>query len=113
MERQDSNSILYKKLERQKTIHDKGFSMTRHEDVLIDNRVLDYSKVKLGNGPVKPVSDAVVNLETALTRLGTTYTDKDEILRAIQENDLTTLREVSDFYFNTNGFYNLNLLFLW
>ena len=105
MGKQNSDSILYKKLARQKTIHDKGFSMTSHGEIRIDNQVLDYSKVKLGNGPVKPVADAVVNLETALTRLGTTYTDKDEILRAIQDKDLTTLREVSDFYFETNGIY--------
>ena len=105
MGKQNSDSILYKKLARQKNIHDKGFSMTRHGDIHVDSQVLDYSKVKLGNGPVKPVADAVVNLETALTRLGTTYTDKDEILRAIQDKDLTTLREVSDFYFETNGIY--------
>ena len=105
MGKQNSDSILYKKLARQKNIHDKGFSMTRHGDVHVDDKVLDYSKVKLGNGPVKPVADAIINLETALTRLGTTYTDKDEILRAIQEKDLPTLREVSDFYFETNGIY--------
>ena len=51
MEFNTSESILSKKLERQKHIHEKGFSMTRASEVFIDKNVLDYSKVKLGNGP--------------------------------------------------------------
>lgn len=105
MGNRNSDSILYKKLARQKIIHDKGFSMTRRDEIQLDNNVLDYSKVKLGNGPLKPVADAVINLETALTKIANTYTDKEEILRAIQDKDLITLREVSDFYFETNGIY--------
>ena len=105
MEFNTSESILSKKLERQKHIHEKGFSMTRASEVFIDKNVLDYSKVKLGNGPVKPVEDAVVNLQTALTKVGSSYTQKEEVLNAIRNQELGTQREISDFYFETNGIY--------
>ena len=60
--------ILTKKFDRQKVIHDKGFSMHKYscqEIIPMDDVVVDYSKV-IGNGPVKPVTDAVINLNTAI-----------------------------------------------
>ena len=105
MVKNTSLSVLSKKLERQKTIHDKGFSMTRYPEILLDENVLDYSKVKLGNGPVKPVEDAVINLQTALSKIGSIYTEKEQVLSAIRNQDLETQREISDFYFETSGIY--------
>ena len=105
MELNTSASVLSKKLERQKHIHNKGFSMTRHGNALMDNNVVDYSRVKLGNGPVKPTEDAVINLKTALNQVGTTYTQKEDVLSAIRNQDLETQREISDFYFETSGIY--------
>ena len=98
-------SILSKKLERQRHIHSKGFSMTKYGSVMIDESVLDYSKVKLGNGPVKPTEDAVINLKTALNQVGNTFTKKEDVLTAIRNQDLETQREISDFYFETSGIY--------
>ena len=100
--------ILTKKFDRQKVIHDKGFSMSKYssqEIIPMDNAVVDYSKVKIGNGPVKPVIDAVINLNTAIQKINSLYTDKGTILQAIQNNDLELMREISDFYFETNGIY--------
>ena len=105
MSKNTSESILSKKLERQRHIHDKGFSMTRQSEILLDNNVVDYTKVKLGNGPVKPTEDAVINLQTAISKIGSTYTQKEEVLSAINNQDLETQRAISDFYFETNGIY--------
>ena len=82
--------ILTKKFDRQRTIHDKGFSMNKYsyQEMPMDNAVVDYSKVKIGNGPVKPVTDAVINLNTAIQKVNSLYTDKETILQAIQNNDL-------------------------
>lgn len=100
--------ILTKKFDRQKVIHDKGFSMNKYscqEIIPKDDVVVDYSKVKIGNGPVRPVTDAVINLNTAIQKVNSLYTDKATILQAIQNNDLELMREISDFYFETNGIY--------
>ena len=93
--------IFSKKLERQKIIHDKGFVMTS------DNRgqVVDYAQVRIGNGPHKKASDVSVNLQTALSAVDSAYTDKQVILTAIRDKDAATMREISDFYFETSGVY--------
>ena len=93
--------IFSKKLERQKIIHDKGFVMTS------DNRgqVVDYAQVRIGNGPHKKASDVSVNLQTALSAVDSAYTDKQVILTAIRDKDAATMREISEFYFETSGVY--------
>ena len=63
---------------------------------------VDFSKIKVG---VKTLDDAVINLGTYKTidpRLG----DKQQVLRAIAQNDLRMMREVSNFFYRTSGIYN-------
>ena len=93
--------IFSKKLERQKIIHDKGFAMTSNNR----GQVVDYAQVRIGNGPHKKVSDVSVNLQTALSAVDSAYTDKQVILTAIRDKDVATMREISDFYFETSGVY--------
>lgn len=101
-------------LDRQTKIHDMGFKMTTasRSDVMIDDNVVDYSKVKLGNGPVKPTTDATINLKTAMRAVSANYTDKTQILQAIENNDTDTLREISDFYYKTSGIYKRAAIYL-
>ena len=101
-------------LDRQTKIHDMGFKMTTasRSDVMIDDNVVDYSKVKLGNGPVKPTTDATINLKTAMRTVSANYTDKTQILQAIENNDTDTLREISDFYYKTSGIYKRAAIYL-
>ena len=91
------------RFERQQGIHEKGFNMT-NDRVFTDNKVVDYSRVKIGNGQ-KKMEDVSVNLRTALNQIDSTYTDKSIILSAIQNKELSTLREISDFYFDISGIY--------
>ena len=93
--------IFSKKLERQKIIHDKGFVMTSNNR----GQVVDYAQVRIGNGPHKKASDVSVNLQTALSAVDSAYTDKQIILTAIRDKDAATMREISDFYFETSGIY--------
>lgn len=91
------------RFERQQNIHEKGFNMA-NEKVFADNKIVDYSRVKIGNGQ-KKMDDVSVNLRTALNQMDSTYTDKSAILSAIQNKELSTLREISDFYFDISGIY--------
>ena len=51
------------------------------------------------------MEDVSINLRTALNQMDSTYTDKSIILSAIQNKELSTLREISDFYFDISGIY--------
>ena len=101
-------------LTRQEYIHGLGFNMLRdtRRDVAIDQTVVDYSKVKLGNGPVKPTSDATINLKTALKSTGSEYTDKEKILNYIHRNDIDELRQASEFYYQTSGIYKRAVIYM-
>ena len=84
--------------ERQQEIHKKGFNF--------GNSVVDYSKSRIGNGnSAKKVDDASVNLKTIISEVNSTYTDKTIIVQAINNKDLDTLRDISDFYFDVSGIY--------
>lgn len=64
---------------------------------------LDFSKIKVG---IKSLEDAVLDLgsiKSAFPRHP--YGDKNLILRAIAENDIKLLREISNFFYSTNGIY--------
>ncbi len=100
--------IFSKKLERQKIIHDKGFVMTSNNR----GQVVDYAQVRIGNGPHKKASDVSVNLQTALSAVDSAYTDKQVILTAIRDKDAATMREISDFYFETSGVYKRDVEYL-
>ena len=60
-----------------------------------------YSKMKIG---VKTLEDAILNLGS-LKNSNKKYTNKDQILKAIAENDLSFLREVSNYFYRISGIY--------
>jgi hypothetical protein len=79
---------------RQQEIHAKGFDFGSPSET-------EYGKIKIG---VKTLQDAILNLGSLRStnlRLG----DKKIVLKALAENDLRTLREISNFFYRTSGIY--------
>jgi hypothetical protein len=77
-------------------IHSKGFDM--NNDIPVE-----YRKIKVG---VKNVEDATLNLGSIKNSLPTyQYTNKRYIYKALAENNIEELRNISNFYYNINGMY--------
>ena len=87
---------------REEIIRAKGFDMISgdyYSDAIPD----EYRKIKVG---VKNLDDAVLNLgnlKQCFPRHG--YTNKKYIYEAIMQNQVEELRNISNFYYNTNGIY--------
>ena len=60
-----------------------------------------YGKIKSG---VRTLQDAVLDMETLKT-IKKSYNDKKLILKALGDRDLKTLREISNYFYRTNGIY--------
>lgn len=87
-------------MERKETIHAKGFDMINNRLEEIPN---EYKRIKVG---VKSLEDAVLNLGSLNASLPAHgYAKKGTIIRALADNDLTELRNISNFYYNLNGIY--------
>lgn len=62
---------------------------------------LEFGKVKVG---LKTLDDAVLNLGSL--KAGNRYfTDKSIVIKALADNDLTRLRDISNYFYRTNGIY--------
>ena len=62
----------------------------------------DFSKIKVG---LKKLEDAVVNM-TDNKKSNPRLSDKREVLRALENNDLETLQDISNYFFKTSGIYS-------
>lgn len=80
--------------DRQQEIRDKGFDINT-------SSALEYGKIKVG---VKTLEDAILSLGT-LKAGNRRYTDKSVIIKALAENDLAVLREVSNYFYRVSGIY--------
>ncbi len=90
--------------ERQLEIKKKGFNMNivdGAEEYSNNHAQVSFSKMKVGT---KTLEDAVLNL-SSFQKLNPTLGDKDYILNAIEQSDLPTLREISNFFYKTSGIY--------
>ena len=76
---------------RQEEIHDKGFGMNN----------IEFGKIKVGK---KTFEDAILDL-TALKSTNKTYNNKRLVLEALGKRDINTLREISNYFYRTNGIY--------
>lgn len=63
---------------------------------------IDFSKIKVG---AKTLDDAVLELGL-YKKVNPRLSDKQYVLKAIENYDLATMREISDFYYKTSGIYN-------
>ena len=87
--------------DRQEKIHEKGFDLTHTRSTSED-----YSSIKVG---VKNLDDAILNLGSLkLNRYDTNrgyLCDKGAIMKALGDQDIFRLREVSDYFYRTSGVY--------
>ena len=74
----------------QEKIHNKGFRI-----------VNEYGNLKVGK---KTLEDIVYDFGATKT-LSKAYTNKANIIKALKDKDLKSLREISDYYYRTNGIY--------
>ena len=80
------------KFDRQKQIHEKGFGM---------GSSLEFGKMKIGK---KILEDAALDL-TTLKQANKSYNNKAAILKALVNKDIVALREISNYFYRTNGIY--------
>ena len=76
-------------------IHEKGFSMNKLGDVT------EYGKIKIG---AKTVADAVLDL-SSLKDKERPYVNKQNIIKALADQDLPALRKISEYFYRTSGIY--------
>lgn len=93
-------------INRKEEIKKKGFSMNfsdSTEDYSESPFVpTDFSKIRVG---ARPLDDAVLKLGD-LSKINPRLTSKSAILQAIENGDLETMREVSNFFYKTSGIYS-------
>lgn len=87
--------------DRIKTIYEKGFDMTR------DSSTVEYGKMKVG---LKTLQDATIDLgilkdNKYRNRRNSIDISKSRIVQAMADQDLPALRELSEFFYRTNGIY--------
>ena len=75
--------------------------INRYDEMMKKNALMDYSKLKLGDKFYEDISIE----EGFLRKVHPTYTDKEYIYRALYRKDYATLREISSFFYETNGIY--------
>ena len=94
-------------INRMQEIKKKGFSIIREEDIQnvygdkFEYLPTDFSKIKVG---IKTLDDAILNMGE-LKKINPRLASKQEVLKAIHNNDIETLREISNFFFKTSGIY--------
>ena len=76
---------------RQDSIHSKGFNMGHAQ----------FNLMKTGKGVLE---DAALDLGT-LKAVNRNYANKNLVLKALADRDLTTLREISKYFYRTSGIY--------
>ena len=87
---------------RQDNIHQKGFNMMVAERGNYDpGAPLDFSKMRVG---AKTLDDAVLNVN-AFGKINKNLGDRERINRALAEQDYTTLRQISNYYYGISGIY--------
>lgn len=94
-------------MDKNEEIKSKGFhipliSDTRELYQANQRKNLDFTKLKVG---LKTLEDAVITGAGDLKKISPTLADKKEVLSAISKQDYEKMREISDFFFRTNGIY--------
>lgn len=79
-------------METQKSIHDKGFRFSP---------TTNYGKIKVGSTTLESAILDLGYLRKVNSRLG----NKHMILKALYDRDLPLLREISNYFYRTNGIY--------
>jgi len=83
-----------------RNIKAKGFDMQIKQDYNEEYVPIDYNKIKVG---MKTVDNVLTDINY-YAKVKTTAT-KENVLRALSNNDLASLRDFSDFFYKTSGIY--------
>ena len=87
---------------RQDKIREKGFGfMSRQPEIHAPLDPMDFAKIRVG---LQTLDDAILDLGS-LKKNNRTYGDKSAVLRAMGQKDYTTLREMSNYYYEVSGIY--------
>ena len=89
-------------MKKQEKIKEKGFNIPSASDTG-ELPSLDFNKIKIG---IKTLEDAVITNAGDLKKANPHLADKQNVLMAINNFDFAKMREISDFFFRTNGIYN-------
>ncbi len=84
--------------DKQELVHKKGFDMIKAPTSSIDT----YARLKLGK---KEYDDALVDLRYYEKKNLKGFCNKEFILAALANNDLPVIREISRYFYRTNGIY--------
>ena len=87
---------------RQEEIRAKGFDMMSRPRRDYDGPPLEYGSIKVGT---KILDDATLNLGS-IRKVNRQYGDKGLVLRAMGERNLPLMRDISNYFYNTNGIYS-------
>lgn len=71
------------------------------ERVEADRDFLDFSKMKIG---LRTIGDATIDVGT-YKRINRDYGDKEFVLKTIERKDYNTLREISNYFYESSGIY--------
>lgn len=63
---------------------------------------LDFSKIRIG---AQSLDDAILDIGV-LKKVNPRLANKENVLKAINNNDIKTMREISEFFYNTSGIYS-------
>ena len=93
-----------KEIKQMNMVKKTNFSQEKNQDLISVTPAVpvDYSKIKIG---AKTLDDATFKLGD-LQKANPQLADKSTVLRAIDNYDLKTMREVSNFFYKTSGIYN-------
>lgn len=85
----------------------KGYSIPLRTDTSEEyaptKRNLDFQKIKIG---LKSLEDAILINSGDLKKVNSSLADKQNVLKAINNYDFVAMREISDFFYRTNGIYS-------
>lgn len=90
---------------RKEEIKKKGFKMQfrKENEKDIDPFVPhNFGKIKIG---IQELNDAIINLGE-LKKIDQRLTNKENIIKAMRDNDITTMKEASNFFYKISGIYN-------
>ena len=92
-------------MSRSEVIHQKGFNLhdTNRYSAAYSPSETEFKRIKVG---VKNLDDAVLNLGSLKQAMPNhMYTKKGYVFKCLADNDLSELRNISNFYYNLNGIY--------
>ena len=88
-------------INRTEQIKSKGFEMKLAQDTDERYQPTDFSKIKLG---IQTLQDAIVSYGT-FKKVNPSFGSKQQVMKAISDNDLAAMREISNFFYKTSGIY--------